>query len=73
MSTKQSVDWTVIVRELLQHYTQMQLKEKTGVHQGTISEINRGIPKPRLTYESGVALLNAYNEIKEHNQCVTNQ
>ncbi len=60
METK--ADFIKIVRHLLESQTQMELSEKTGVHQGVISELNRGIDKPKLSYTYGIALERAYNE-----------
>ena len=51
-----------IVRYLLKTQTQMELAEKTGVHQGVISQLNRNEPKPKLSYAYGSALVKAYNE-----------
>ena len=59
---QQKTDFIKIVRHLLQSQTQMELAEKTGVHQGVISELNRGIEKPKLSYVYGIALERAYNE-----------
>lgn len=58
-----SVDWTAIVHDLLKGRTQTELQEITGVHQGVISELNRGVPKPRLTYSYGAALMKAHKEL----------
>ena len=60
METK--TDFIMMVRHLLETQTQMELAEKTGVHQGVISELNRGIEKPKLSYVYGNALERAYNE-----------
>lgn len=60
METK--TDFIKIVRHLLQTQTQMELSEKTGVHQGVISELNRGIEKPKLSYVYGSALEQAYKK-----------
>lgn len=71
MPIESKTNWTQIVRSLLEHYTQTELADKTGVHQGTISEMNRGIPKPRLSYENGIALMNAYDELQHLEQELT--
>jgi len=39
------------------------LQEITGVHQGVISDLKRGLPKPNLTYSYGAALLKAHKEL----------
>lgn len=65
MKTYKTPHWTEIVHFLLEHYTQTELSELTGVHQGTISDINRGVLKPRLSYESGAALLKAQSALVE--------
>lgn len=56
------VDFIKMVRHLLESQTQMELSEKTGVHQSVISELNRGVEKPKLSYVYGSALERAYNE-----------
>ena len=58
-----TIDWTAIVRDLLVGRTQTELQEITGVHQGTISDLNRGLPKPQLTYTYGAALIKAHQEL----------
>lgn len=58
-----TIDWTAIVRDLLVGRTQTELQEITGVHQGTISDLNRGLPKPQLTYTYGAALIKAHEEL----------
>ena len=58
-----SVDWTAIVHDLLKDRTQTELQEITGVHQGVISDLNRGLPKPQLTYLYGAALIKAHGEL----------
>lgn len=58
-----TIDWTAIVHDLLVGRTQTELKKITGVHQGTISDLNRGIPKPQLTYAYGAALMKAHQEL----------
>ena len=58
MSNK-TPDWNRIVQFLLEHYSQTELSELTGVHQGTISDLHRGLAKPRLSFVSGQALLDA--------------
>lgn len=65
MENSKTPQWTVIVHFLLDQYTQTELSELTGVHQGTISDINRGVLKPRLSYESGAALLKAQSDLVE--------
>lgn len=62
ITMKEKVDFIKIVRHLLESQTQMELSEKTGVHQGVISELNRGIEKPKLSYTYGTALELAYKE-----------
>ncbi|OOS22751.1 hypothetical protein [Moraxella lincolnii] len=64
---KNQTEWTNIVRELLKHQTQTELSSKTGIHQGVISELNRGKPKPNLSWRYGNALMNAYNNLKQEN------
>lgn len=58
-----TIDWTAIVRDLLVGRTQTELHEITGVHQGVISDLNRGLPKPQLTYTYGAALMKAHQEL----------
>ena len=62
---KNQTDWTSIVRELLKHQTQTELSSQTGVHQGVISDLNQGKPKPNLSWRYGNALMNAYNNHKQ--------
>ena len=57
------VDWTAIVRDLLKGRTQIDLQEITGVHQGVISDLKSGKPKPHLTYSNGAALIKAHQEL----------
>ena len=59
MKDKPSPNWNELVRLLLECYTQEDLSAITGVHQGTISDLNRGVNKPRLSYKSGAALIEA--------------
>lgn len=59
MKDKSSPNWNDLVRLLLERYTQEDLSTITGVHQGTISDLNRGVSKPRLSYKSGAALIAA--------------
>lgn len=61
MST--NIDWTAIVQDLLRGRTQTELQEITGVHQGVISDLKRGLPKPHLTYINGAALVKAHQEL----------
>lgn len=61
----QSIDWTIIVRDLLEHHTQVELSKITGVHQSVISDLYRGMPKPQLTYTYGKALLDAHNQLSK--------
>lgn len=58
-----TVDWKSIVQDLLKGRTQIELQEITGVHQGVISELNSGKPKPHLTYLNGAALVKAHKEL----------
>lgn len=58
-----TVDWTTIVRDLLKGRTQTELQEITGVHQGVISDLKCGKPKPHLTYLNGVALMKAHEKL----------
>lgn len=55
-------NFSEIVAYLLKSQTQTELSEKTGVHQGVISDLKNGAIKPNLTYKYGVALTRAYNE-----------
>lgn len=61
MST--NIDWTAIVQDLLRDRTQTELQAITGVHQGVISDLKRGLPKPHLTYINGAALIKAHQEL----------
>jgi|26BtaG_2_1085354.scaffolds.fasta_scaffold11179_4 hypothetical protein len=61
-----SPNWNELVRFLLEHHTQTELSLLTKVHQGTISDLNRGVDKPRLSYESGAALIKAQTELNEY-------
>lgn len=58
-----AIDWTSIVHDLLEGRTQVELQALTGVHQGVISDLNRGLKKPNLTYTYGAALLKAHAEL----------
>lgn len=58
-----TIDWKGIVRDLLQGRTQIELQEITGVHQGVISDLKSGKPKPHLTYINGAALIRAHQEL----------
>lgn len=57
------IDWKSIVRDLLEGRTQLELQEITGVHQGVISDLKSGKPKPHLTYINGAALIKAHQEL----------
>lgn len=58
-----TINWKAIVRDLLEGRTQLELQEITGVHQGVISDLKSGKPKPNLTYVNGAALLKAHQEL----------
>lgn len=58
-----TIDWKSIVRDLLDGRTQLELQEITGVHQGVISDLKSGKPKPHLTYVNGAALIRAHQEL----------
>lgn len=58
-----AIDWKVIVRDLLEGRTQLELQDITGVHQGVISDLKSGKPKPHLTYVNGAALIKAHQEL----------
>ena len=58
-----TVNWTSIVRDLLKDRTQIELQEITGVHQGVISDLKIGKPKPQLTYINGAALIKAHQDL----------
>lgn len=58
-----NTDWTSIVRDLLKGRTQIELQEITGVHQGVISDLKNGKPKPHLTYINGTALVKAHQDL----------
>lgn len=62
------INWTSIVQDLLKDRTQTELQAITGVHQGVISDLNRGLPKPHLTYSYGAALLKAHEELCQTKQ-----
>ena len=62
-----TINWKAIVRDLLEGRTQLELQEITGVHQGVISDLKSGKPKPHLTYINGAALIKAHQELcQEH-------
>lgn len=63
-----TIDWTAIVHDLLVGRTQTELSSITGVHQGVISDLNRGLPKPQLTYAYGAALVKAHEELCQKQQ-----
>lgn len=58
-----TINWKSIVRDLLEGRTQLELQEITGVHQGVISDLKSGKPKPHLTYVNGAALLKAHRDL----------
>ena len=58
-----TINWKAIVRDLLEGRTQLELQEITGVHQGVISDLKSGKPKPHLTYVNGAALLKAHQDL----------
>ena len=58
-----TINWKAIVRDLLEGRTQLELQEITGVHQGVISDLKSGKPKPHLTYVNGAALIKAHQEL----------
>lgn len=58
-----TINWTSIVRDLLKDRTQIELQEITGVHQGVISDLKSGKPKPQLTYINGAALIKAHQDL----------
>lgn len=58
-----TINWKAIVRDLLEGRTQLELQEITGVHQGVISDLKSGKPKPHLTYINGAALLKAHQDL----------
>ena len=60
----QNPNWTEIVRKLLESQTQIELSKKTGVSQSVISDLNLGKPKKRISYDYGIALIDAYNELQ---------
>lgn len=62
---KDEKDFNEIVQDLLKSYTQMKLQELTGVHQGVISELKRGVKKPNLSYTYGNALVRAHNDVNK--------
>ena len=68
MKDTPSPNWNELVHFLLEFYTQENLSAITGVHQGTISDLNRGVKKPRLSYKSGVALINAKRALDKQSE-----
>jgi predicted transcriptional regulator len=60
---KTDIDFNEVVRELLKGRTQLELQDITGVHQGVISDLKSGKPKPNLTYINGAALVKAHQEL----------
>jgi predicted transcriptional regulator len=62
------IDWKSIVRDLLEGRTQLELQEITGVHQGVISDLKSGKPKPHLTYVNGAALIKAHQDLCQDEQ-----
>lgn len=58
-----TINWTDIVQDLLKNRTQIELQEITGVHQGVISDLKSGKPKPQLTYINGAALIKAHQDL----------
>ena len=62
------INFTKIVRDLLEGRTQNELQDITGVHQGVISDLKRGLPKPNLTYINGAALVKAHQELCQNKQ-----
>ena len=58
-----TINWKAIVRDLLEGRTQLELQDITGVHQGVISDLKSGKPKPHLTYVNGAALLKAHQDL----------
>lgn len=63
-----TINWKGIVRDLLQGRTQIELQEITGVHQGVISDLKSGKPKPHLTYINGAALIKAHADLCQNQQ-----
>ena len=63
-----TINWKVIVRDLLEGRTQLELQEITGVHQGVISDLKSGKPKPHLTDVNGSALLKAHQDLCQNKQ-----
>lgn len=55
-------NWQVVVNDLLENRTQLQLSKQTGIPQSTISDLKRGVEKKRLPFESGAKLLNLLNK-----------
>ncbi|AKG07104.1 hypothetical protein AAX06_01730 [Moraxella bovoculi] len=51
-------DWKSVINALLKNRTQAELSGLTGVPQSTISELLRGKPKERLSFNNGASLLN---------------
>ena len=62
-------DFNEIVQYLLKSHNQTELSKKTKVHQGVISDLNKGVLKPNLSYRYGAALAKAYDaQIKKENR-----
>lgn len=55
-------DFVAMVRYLLSSNTQQELQAKTGVRQNVISQLNRGLIKPKLSYQYGSAIIKAFDE-----------
>lgn len=66
-------NFTEIVRYLLEFNTQMELQDKTGVHQHVISQLSRGVSKPHITYKYGHALVTEYDKQKGKDNASTAQ
>ena len=58
----QKPNWQKMVRFLLDHYKQTELSALTGIDQAQISRIKNGAVYKSPTYDSGIALINAYND-----------
>lgn len=63
-----TINWKSIVLDLLKNRTQIELQEITGVHQGVISDLKSGKPKPHLTYINGAALIKAHQDLCQEQQ-----
>lgn len=59
------INFTKIVNKLLEHNTQKELCDKTGVSQSIISDLKRGEPRPNISYKIGRALEKALAELEE--------